>query len=207
MLMQVVCIAGIAVSYCATNYGMILGGRMIVQAFVGWDTLLVPMYSAELAPARIRGAMVGLFVFSHQFGAFICSFVTYSSSTHTHSNYSWQLPLAIGFIFPGLMFIFGWFIPESPRWLVRKQKPSQAEKNLKWIMGSTPNFDAPHRGGPPRAESRRGLGHEGLLGGPFQRHKQGIVTPSWPPRAIHDHEPRGHANEGERTRFGPSSPS
>jgi hypothetical protein len=56
--MQFVVLAGIALSYASKTYGQIVAGRVLVQAFVGWEDWLCPMFWAELAPAQIRGSMV-----------------------------------------------------------------------------------------------------------------------------------------------------
>ncbi|KAL1840291.1 hypothetical protein VTK73DRAFT_3799 [Phialemonium thermophilum] len=142
MAMQVLCVVGVGLAYGARSFGTMLAGRVCLQGFVGWNALLVPMYSAEIAPAPMRGALVGLFVFAHQFGAFLCSFVTYRSSQHEGSDYAWQLPIAVGFLFPGLMFLVGWFLPESPRWLVRRNRHAKATEALRWLHRGTPDFDA-----------------------------------------------------------------
>lgn len=133
--MQFVVIIGIAVSYSATTFGGALAGRVLVQCFVGWDNFLVPMFLAEVSPTALRGAIVVIYVFAHIFGALICSFVTLVTARYEGDS-SWQIPLASMFAFPGFVLLFSWFIPESPRWLVRKGKNENALKHLRWLRGS-----------------------------------------------------------------------
>lgn len=135
LAMQFVVLVGIAVSYSATSYGGALAGRILVQCFVGWDNFLVPMFLAEISPAGLRGAIVVIYVFAHIFGSLICSFITLVTAKY-EGDASWKIPLASMFAFPAFVLLFSWFIPESPRWLVRKGQNESALKHLRWLRGS-----------------------------------------------------------------------
>ncbi|CAI7564592.1 unnamed protein product [Penicillium pancosmium] len=135
LVMQFVVLVGIAVSYSATAYGGALAGRILVQCFVGWDNFLVPMFLAEISPAALRGAIVVIYVFAHIFGSLICSFITLVTAKYD-GDASWQTPLASMFAFPAFVLLFSWFVPESPRWLVRKGQYEKALKHLRWLRGS-----------------------------------------------------------------------
>lgn len=134
--MQFIVIIGIAVSYSAQNFGQALAGRMIVQCFVGWDNFLAPMFLAEISPPALRGGIVVVYVFAHILGSLICSFVTLATASYEGDS-SWQIPLASMFTFPLFVLVFFWFIPESPRWLVRKGQNERAIKHLCWLQGSS----------------------------------------------------------------------
>lgn len=134
--MQFIVIAGIAVSYSAETFGQALGGRIIVQCFVGWDNFLAPMFLAEISPTALRGGIVVVYVFAHILGSLICSFVTLATSSYEGDS-SWKIPLASMLAFPLFVLVFFWFIPESPRWLVRKGRNEQAAKHLRWLQGAS----------------------------------------------------------------------
>ncbi|OQU97536.1 hypothetical protein CLAIMM_03458 [Cladophialophora immunda] len=139
--MQTVVISGTAVSYTAKTYGQILAGRMLVQGMVGWDNFLAPMFIAEIVPPQVRGAMVVTYVFSHVFGSFICTLISNRTKTYP-GNHSWQDPVLSCFAFPAFTLLFCWLIPESPRWLIRKNKKAKAVKWLRKLHGSTEGYDA-----------------------------------------------------------------
>lgn len=134
--MQFIVIIGIAVSYSAQNFGQALGGRIIVQCFVGWDNFLAPMFLAEISPTALRGGIVVVYVLAHILGSLICSFVTLRTSSYEGDS-SWQIPLASMFAFPLFVLVFFWLVPESPRWLVRKGQNERAIKHLRWLKGSS----------------------------------------------------------------------
>jgi MFS transporter, SP family, sugar:H+ symporter len=58
IVMNVICLSGIAVSYTAKTYGQILAGRCIVNIYTGMEGWLIALFLAELVPPRVRGAMV-----------------------------------------------------------------------------------------------------------------------------------------------------
>lgn len=139
--MQFVVITGIAVSYTSKSYPQILAGRMIVQCMVGWDNFLAPMFIAEIVPPQIRGATVVTYVFSHIFGSFICALIANATQNYP-GNSAWQIPLLSCFAFPLFTLVFCWLIPESPRWLVRRNKKAEAIKWLQKLNGSKAGYDA-----------------------------------------------------------------
>ncbi|PWY88302.1 aldehyde dehydrogenase [Aspergillus heteromorphus CBS 117.55] len=130
--MQLMCIAGISISYTSSTFGQILAGRMIVQCFIGWEDWLVPMFLAEISPTIVRGATVVVYVFAHMFGSFICAIITYETAK-LDNNSAWKIPIGVMWAFPCLILLFCWLVPESPRWLVRKNKTQEAAKQLAYL--------------------------------------------------------------------------
>ncbi|TLS27468.1 hypothetical protein PpBr36_04856 [Pyricularia pennisetigena] len=140
-LMNSICISGVAISYTSTSYGQILAGRMILQTHIGMEAALVPMYMAEIVPSAIRGRMVASYTFSHICANFISSIITnFTSKYPDHS--SWRIPFGIIFTFPALALLLSIFLPESPRWLLRKGKPEEARAALWYLNSAQKEFDA-----------------------------------------------------------------
>ncbi|RAK87674.1 aldehyde dehydrogenase [Aspergillus costaricaensis CBS 115574] len=130
--MQLMCIIGISVSYSATTFGQILAGRMIVQCFIGWEDWLVPMFLGEICPTVVRGATVVVYVFAHIFGSFICAIITYETAK-LEGNAAWKIPIGVMWTFPCFILLCSWLVPESPRWLVRKNKIQAATRQLEYL--------------------------------------------------------------------------
>ncbi len=81
---------------------------------IGVSTIAAPSYISEIAPAKYRGRLVGLYQFNIVFGivvAFISNFYLKDSGEN-----AWRYMLGVQII-PSLLFAVGcFFIPESTRW-------------------------------------------------------------------------------------------
>jgi MFS transporter, SP family, sugar:H+ symporter len=139
ILMLLICEIGTIISYFAKNFTQILAGRMLNQMYIGMEGWLVPMFHAEIIPAPIRGAVVVGYVFNHIFGSFIMSCITFKTS-QWDTDHCWQIPVAVMFILPTIALALCWFVPESPRWLLRRGKDEKALKMMRYIYGSNPEY-------------------------------------------------------------------
>src|SRR5271166_75615 len=87
--------------------------RFFVGACIGVASLVVPLYIAEMAPARIRGALVSLNQLAITVGVGVAYFVDYALA----ASESWRWMFASA-VFPAIVLLIGMiFLPESPRWL------------------------------------------------------------------------------------------
>ena len=100
--------------------------RLFVGACIGIASLTVPLYIAEMSPARIRGALVSLNQLAIGTGIGIAYFVDYALA----SSGSWRWMFASA-VFPAAVLLVGMiFLPESPRWLARKGFREKALENF-----------------------------------------------------------------------------
>jgi len=82
--------------------------------------MLVPLYIAEASPPSIRGRLVGVYEIGVQCGTCIGFWVNYGTSLNVAPALAqWQIPFAVQLVPGGLLTIGMFFLPESPRWLVR----------------------------------------------------------------------------------------
>ena len=139
--MQIIFLVGVVVSYYARSYMTILAGRSIVSIYTGMAEWLIPMLQGELVPASIRGALVSFWMLEFLFAALISAFICQYTS-NMPGDASWRIPIAIMFIFPSLVLLFGWLIPESPRWLIRQERFDEAVRSLDYLYGGTPHYSA-----------------------------------------------------------------
>jgi SP family sugar:H+ symporter-like MFS transporter len=108
----------------------ILVGRILNYCYIGMELSVVPVYQSEIVPARFRGAVVATFQLSLATGAFIINCVCRGTS-NIASNASFRIPYGLMYIVPTFVASATWFIPESPRWLLRKDQPDDALVSLK----------------------------------------------------------------------------
>ena len=122
--------------------GLLYGGRVLTGLSIGSITTIVPIYIAECSPAAIRGLLVGIFEIMLQVALVFGFWINYGVEKNipSTSDIQWHIPVAVQFIPAGLLLISMPFIIESPRWLVSKNRISQAEKALCWVR----NLPAEH---------------------------------------------------------------
>ncbi|XP_030460632.1 sugar transporter ERD6-like 5 isoform X1 [Syzygium oleosum] len=102
-------------------------GRLLNGLGMGIACYVVPVYIAEITPKSIRGAFTAL----NQF--LICCGISLIFFLGT--IVSWRILALIGCI-PCVLQIFGlFFIPESPRWLVKVGQEKEFEATLQRLRG------------------------------------------------------------------------
>ena len=103
-------------------------GRVLTGLACGGITATVPSYIAELAVPSIRGILTGLFEAAYQVGSVIGFWINYGITQHisSTSSTSWRIPMAFQLVPSGMLLIGGFFLHESPLWLMRKHKDEQA---------------------------------------------------------------------------------
>jgi sugar porter (SP) family MFS transporter len=115
-------------SALAPNWITLVICRFIGGLAIGASSVLGPMYIAEIAPANIRGRLVAFF----QLNVTIGLFAAYSSNylfSGTGEN-AWRWMLGIVAVPSALFFILALIIPESPRWLVKRNLIKEARDVL-----------------------------------------------------------------------------
>ena len=103
----------------ATDVYSFIAARIIGGVGIGISTVAAPLYISEIAPAKYRGRLGGMFQFNIVFGILI-AFASNALLAGIGVNaWRWMLGVAA---FPSLLYTVLCFgIPESPRWLlVRK---------------------------------------------------------------------------------------
>ncbi|HYF69886.1 MAG TPA: sugar porter family MFS transporter [Ohtaekwangia sp.] len=132
---------------------------------VGASSVVGPMYISEISPAHNRGRLVALFQFNIVSGiliAFISNYLLFGVSEE-----SWRWMLGVQAI-PSLLFvIMVMFVPESPRWLIKKGKSSEARDVLASI--GEPDANMATKRIEESLESEIGLKKESLFNGLYNK--------------------------------------
>ncbi len=107
--------------------------RFIGGLAIGGSSVLGPMYIAEIAPARLRGRLVGFFQFNVVAGILVAYFSNYLIGRANFGVNEWRWMLGVAGI-PALLFFLMLFgIPRSPRWLAQKARVEDAREVLNLI--------------------------------------------------------------------------
>jgi sugar porter (SP) family MFS transporter len=102
--------------------------RFLGGVGVGASSVVGPMYISEISPADRRGRLVALFQFNVVTGillAFLSNYLLFGISED-----SWRWMLGVQAIPSAFYFVMVFFVPESPRWLIKNKLYAEAEKVL-----------------------------------------------------------------------------
>ena len=122
----------------AWDWPSLLIFRVIGGLAIGGSSVIGPMYIAEIAPAKSRGRMVGLFQFNVVFGILVAYLSNYLVGLLALGDAEWRWKLGIACL-PAVGFVVMLFsIPESPRWFARKNRLEEAEAVLRQIGETNP---------------------------------------------------------------------
>ncbi len=107
--------------------------RFIGGLAIGGSSVLGPMYIAEIAPAKLRGRLVGFFQFNVVAGILVAYFSNYLIGRADFGVNEWRWMLGVSGVPALLFFIMLFTIPRSPRWLVQKSRVDEARSVLTTI--------------------------------------------------------------------------
>ena len=107
-------------SAVSTDWYFFLFYRFIGGLGVGNSSVTAPLYISEIAPAKSRGKLVALFQFNIVFGILIAFLSNYLIGGAGENDWRWMLGVEA---FPAIIFLIALlYVPESPRWLILKNK-------------------------------------------------------------------------------------
>jgi len=89
----------------AWNWSALVAFRFIGGLGVGGSSVLGPMYIAEIAPAKLRGRLVGVFQFNVVFGILVAYFSNYVISLQHFGATEWRWELGVTAIPAAVFFI------------------------------------------------------------------------------------------------------
>lgn len=152
-------IVGIVIMSCAWNYGVLMFGRVFVGLGVGFGLAIDPLYISEISPAAHRGELVTWSEMAINVGAFVLSLleevvdmymvvvcVVWILTLLLHyvvgivlgfvaglisGENSWRYMFLLGGILPiAMIFLVVYVMPETPRWLITKDREDDAKAIL-----------------------------------------------------------------------------
>ncbi|MBV9338374.1 MAG: sugar porter family MFS transporter [Solirubrobacterales bacterium] len=132
----------------AGSLALLIVFRVIGGVGVGIASVIAPAYIAEIAPARIRGRLGSLQQLAIVLGIFVALLIDYVLATAaggSEKNLALGLPawrwMFLAMLVPAIVYGIGaFFIPESPRYLVVKDRLGEAGEVLRRVLG---NIDIP----------------------------------------------------------------
>ncbi|WP_325050417.1 sugar porter family MFS transporter [Dyella solisilvae] len=124
-------VLGSVLSGYAWSPETLIAARVVLGLAIGVATFAAPLYLAEVAPERIRGAMIS----TYQLMITVGILVAFLSDTMLSYSGAWRWMLGIIAI-PGTLFLLGvLLLPDSPRWLFMRGRREEAMRILHRLRG------------------------------------------------------------------------
>jgi MFS transporter, SP family, arabinose:H+ symporter len=114
----------------AWNWSALVAFRFIGGLGIGGSSVLGPMYIAELAPAKYRGRLVGLFQFNVVLGILLAYFSNYLVGVFQSGPDEWRWKFGVPALPAALFLALLFGIPRSPRWLAKQGRVDEARTVL-----------------------------------------------------------------------------
>lgn len=117
------------------NWTSLLVFRFIGGLGIGGSSVLGPVYIAEMAPARIRGRLVGLFQINIVIGILLAYASNFGFASMHLGTQTWRYELGIAGLPAVLFLVLLYGVPRSARWLLTQNRIEEARSAL-GLLGS-----------------------------------------------------------------------
>jgi sugar porter (SP) family MFS transporter len=113
---------------------------LIAGLGVGFESAIVILYMSEICPRKVRGALVAGYQFCITIGLLLASCVDYATENRLDTG-SYRIPIGIQFAW-GLILGGGlFFLPDSPRYFVKRGRVEKARASLCSLRGQPPDSE------------------------------------------------------------------
>ncbi|KAH6891520.1 general substrate transporter [Thelonectria olida] len=123
---SLIIILGSILQAASINYGMFVASRFLIGFGLGIVSVAAPPLLSEVAYPTHRGKLVSFYLTSWPLGSLIAAWATYGTFQMTNSSWSWRLPSLLQGVFSIVQCVLALFVPESPRWLIYKNRNKEA---------------------------------------------------------------------------------
>jgi hypothetical protein len=118
-------IAASIIQVAVQQHWIFFGARVVTGIGVGFSQTAAPLLIAETAHPRQRRTLTGLYNAVWFIGSITAAGIAFSTLS-IHNSWSWRVPCMLQVFYPVFQLTGLFFVPESPRWLVSKDRKADA---------------------------------------------------------------------------------
>ncbi|KAI1098407.1 general substrate transporter [Jackrogersella minutella] len=133
-------VVGAILQASATTLPHFIVGRIITGFGNGGNTSTIPTWQSETSRSHKRGKLVMIEGALITCGIMISYWIDLGFSFVENSSVAWRFPLAFQIVFCLFILSLVWNLPESPRWLILKNREEEALEVLA-ALADVPNND------------------------------------------------------------------
>ncbi|KAI3335091.1 general substrate transporter [Ustulina deusta] len=131
---SVVFLVGVVFQMASAGLPLLVIGRVVAGLGVGGVSAILILYMSEIAPRKVRGAIVSGYQFCITVGLLLASAIDYATQNRDDSS-SYRIPIAVQMLWALVLAIGLSFLPESPRFYVRRGELDRAADSLSRLRG------------------------------------------------------------------------
>jgi MFS family permease len=109
--------------------------RFVLGLGIGSKSTTVPVYAAECSPPLIRGALVMMWQMWTAFGIMLGNIMGVAF-LNVGNDLNWRLMLGSTVVLPIIVCCQVYLCPESPRWLIKKNRVDKAYEAFRRLRSS-----------------------------------------------------------------------
>jgi sugar porter (SP) family MFS transporter len=133
-------IVGVVLQTASTSLGLLVAGRLVAGFGVGFVSAIIILYMSEIAPRKVRGAVVSGYQFCVTIGLMLASCVDYATENRNNSG-SYRIPIGMQMAWALILATGLLMLPESPRFFVKKGQLDKAVDVLSRVRGQPKESD------------------------------------------------------------------
>jgi len=118
-----------------------LFARFLGGIAVGGASVVSPLYTTEISPAKSRGSLVAITQFNIVFGILMAFFSNYLIAGLNLGDLGWRWMFAVQAFPAAAFFVLLFVVPESPRWLIGKGRTDKARPILNALGADSGNVE------------------------------------------------------------------
>ncbi|KAJ5917225.1 hypothetical protein N7466_010779 [Penicillium verhagenii] len=127
--------AFIFITFFASSAAVLLVGQILCGFSWGVFATVGPAYASEVCPTNLRGYLTVYVNMCWAIGQLIASGVLYGLVGRT-DEWGYRIPFALQWIWPVPLIVVCWLAPESPWYLVRKDRLEDAKRSIRRLGGN-----------------------------------------------------------------------
>ncbi|KAH3680204.1 hypothetical protein WICMUC_000469 [Wickerhamomyces mucosus] len=152
ILVSLVFMAGfIFIPFFAPNVNALVAGQVLCGLPWGVFATMGPSYASEVVPLRLRGYLAAYTNICWATGQFISAGVLQglesygADDPYGKGQWAYRIPFAVQWVWVIPLFVLTFLAPDSPQWLIRKDRIDDAHKSLERLTSSKIHHKVPHR--------------------------------------------------------------
>jgi sugar porter (SP) family MFS transporter len=120
----IIIVGGVMQAACQ-NYGTFAGGRVLLGFGNSFAQIASPMLLAEICHPQHRARFTTVYNCLWNAGALIVAWTSFGTN-FLNNEWSWRIPAIIQAVPSAIQLVFLWWVPESPRFLIAKDRQEEA---------------------------------------------------------------------------------